>query len=179
MIFRGILNGSHHIGRNGICKLQGAILECIVNCCVISAQHEVDLCHGNLVSCPVVGVGLIGHGLVMLPLGQYERAAAYEPSFQCPCTGVGVSAVSSFYSLLRYRIKSRECAQVKEICAGCVQMSSKGLAVFACFDIQSAVILSCKYGAQVRIVSSCVFICQTVPAIQNVICIQSFAVRPL
>ena len=41
-------------------------------------------------------------------------------------------------------------------------MSSKGLAVFACFDIQSAVILSCKYGAQVRIVSSCVFICQTV-----------------
>ena len=77
----------------------------------------------------------------MLPLGQYERAAAYETSFQCPCTGVGVSAVSSFYSLLGYRIKSRECAQVKEICARCVQMSSKGLAVFACFDIQSAVIL--------------------------------------
>ena len=115
----------------------------------------------------------------MLPLGQYERAAAYETSFQCPCTGVGVSAVSSFYSLLGYRIKSRECAQVKEICARCVQMSSKGLAVFACFDIQSAVILSCKYGAQVRIVSSCVSSARRFQLYRTSICIQSFAVRPI
>ena len=172
------LHGFHHVGSDGIDELQGAVSECVVNRGIVRAEHEVDLGQGYLVCCPVVGVGFIGHGLVVLPLGQHHRTAGYETCFQCPCAGVGVSAFRSFHTLLGNGIECRECAQIQEVCARSVQLNSEGLAVFGSFDVQGAVVLGSDDACQVGVVSAGGRISHSLPAVSHVLSIQYFAVGP-
>lgn len=102
---------------------------------VIGGEHELDALDLHVLSIPVVGVLLVHHGLVVLPLGQHVRAGGDEAGLGSPSVGVEDIAVLIQIALgaldlgLLHREEGGEGAQVQHVGAGRSHLNGEGLAI--------------------------------------------------
>ena len=171
------LQRGDHVGGNAVGEVQVASLIGGVDGGVVSGEHELDLVDGDLVSIVPVGVLGVGHGLVVLPLGQSEGAVGHEARFGAPGTGL-VGGGVGFHIGLLHRQEGGEGSQIQEVSAGSAQNHGEDLAVFRGGNLQ---IIGIARDAveHVSVVGSGLRVGSTLPAVDEVVGVQLGAVGPL
>ena len=186
----GDFSSGHAIG-----EVQAAIVVGGKDSGLVAGEHQLLTLDGHLVSTMVVGVLLVDHGAVVVPLGQHVSAAAHEvlTGIQSPCTGVVAFRISSFHSFLIDREVGGEGAQIQEVSSGGCQLDSQSLAILGSGDSQGSIgvdqvtigihlghlSIALDGSKHVSIVRSSSGIHSTIPGVDKVAGIQSIAVGPL
>ena len=175
----GLQKSCHFVGRNGIDEVNAVGIVSCVDCGIISGKHELKLVDLDVVCIPEVGVLLIGHGCVMLPVGADICAVADKSCLLAPSARGGLPVSVSLNSILLDRIEGRECHQVFHVCAGSCENELKGGCIHSGYVDALFGTVAVETGEHVLIVCSGLRVNGSLPAVYEVFCGQVGTIGPL